>query len=67
MAKKKVTVNNEKEKWYQSRRVWGSVFSTASAILLLFIEVPYVDKIAAGCGLIAAAFGGVSYYKPKLK
>ena len=54
-----------REAWFKSRRVWGTIFATASSGLILFAKIPYVNELSALFGLIAASLGVTSFIKPK--
>lgn len=60
-----IQVKQDTETWYKQRRVWSAICATISSVMLLFISIPYVDKIAAGFGIIAAALAGDSFVRPK--
>ena len=53
-----------KEKWYQSRRIWGSILSTCVVVLMVW-KPEYYDVIAASASTVALILGLNSWTMPK--
>jgi len=53
-----------KEKWYQSRRIWGACLTLAALIAMFFFPTQYDTIAMIGMG-IASGLGITSWVAPK--
>ncbi len=54
----------QKEKWYQSRRMWGAILSALAAVGVFLFPEQY-EAVVSLCTVLAGGLGVTSWIKPK--